>query len=334
MIKFIIAAVLFPALFSCGKPGYVIKGDIVDLDEGEINLLDIYGKTISSTEVVDGKFEFKGRVDTACLAYINNALGVVYPIDIPVLLENTLIRVEGDARIGHIEIKGTKANEDMVTFKQEKDKIAPDDTEGYLRLVKETFEENSDNVLASLLISNLYGLVSDEELVAYCDRLAPEFRDSPVVSHYRTISMARIGTVPGKPFVDFGMPDADGNIVMLSDIVSSHKATALVFWASWARDARSLVPEFASLCRKYEDKGLVMYNVSFDSDPVQSGITASEMGLPGLCLCNGPEEGDKAASLYGFEGLPRIVIIGNDGIIVAKGRKADDVAASLDSLFR
>ena len=88
-------SILFVA---CGKNGYIIKGDIIDLDEGTISLLDVYGHTISSTEVVDGKFTLEGKVDVPCLAYINNALGVVYPVDIPVLLENTVINVNGDAR--------------------------------------------------------------------------------------------------------------------------------------------------------------------------------------------------------------------------------------------
>ena len=46
------------ALCSCGQKGYTIKGNIIDLDEGDINLLDISGHIISTTEVVDGKFTF------------------------------------------------------------------------------------------------------------------------------------------------------------------------------------------------------------------------------------------------------------------------------------
>ena len=318
---------------SCGRGGYTIEGNIIDLDEGDISLLDAFGHTIGTATVEDGKFTFKGKVETPCLAYINNARGVDYPIDIPVLLENKKISVTGDARISHIEIKGTKANEDMVEFKIRKDALAHDDTEGYLNLVKEMFERNSDNVLGSLLISNFYSYVSDRELLAYCDRLAPEFQDDPVVTHYRTLSQSRIDTEPGKPFKDFVMKDRDSAEVKLSDVVAANKATLLMFWASWAREASSIVPVITALCRNYEKQGLTMFNVSLDSDMSRMEKCEKEFGLFGNCFSDGPDAGDKAAGLYGFEGLPRLVLIDSEGKIVARGKTADDIAEGLKGLF-
>lgn len=321
------------ALVACGRGGYTIEGNIIDLDEGDINLLDSYGHTIASAVVEDGCFVFKGKVDVPCLAYINNARGVDYPIDIPVLLENKKITVTGDARISHIDIKGTKANEDMVEFKVRKDALSPDDTEGYLVLVKEMFERDHDNVLGAMLISNLYGLVSDRELLDYCDRLAPEFHDEPVVSHYRRVSQARIDTEPGQPFKDFIMTDRDSVEVRLSDVVGSSKATVLLFWASWAREAASIVPELTGLCRRYEGRGLTMFSVSLDSDMNKWSTSEAAFGLFGSSFCNGPEVGDKAAGLYGFEGLPRMALIGPDGKIVARGKTAGEISEGLERIF-
>lgn len=319
---------------SCGRSGYTIEGNIIDLDEGDISLLDAYGHTLGTAVVEDGKFTFKGKVETPCLAYINNARGVTYPIDIPVLLENEkVISVTGDARISHIEIKGTKANEDMVEFKIRKDALATDDTEGYLNLVKEMFERNSDNVLGSLLISNLYSFVSDRELLNYCKRLSPEFQRDPVVDHYRTLSQSRIDTEPGKIFKDLVMTSADSVLVSLSEVVRANKATVLMFWASWARDASSIIPKVTALCRKYEKEGLTMFNVSLDSDMSRREACEKEFDLFGRCFSNGPEAGDKAASIYGFEGLPRLVLIDYDGRITAKGKTADDIAEGLKSIF-
>ena len=330
-LSFLLAISLI--LVACGGGGYTIEGNIIDLDEGEISLLDTFGHTISSAVVEGGKFVFKGKVDVPCLAYINNARGVNYPIDIPVLLENEEITVTGDARTSHIEIKGTQANEDMVEFKVRKDALAPDDKEGYLALVKEMFERDHDNVLGAMLISNLYGLVSDRELLEYCNRLAPEFLDEPVVSHYRKVSQARIDTEPGQPFKDFEMTDRDSEKVRLSDIVSSSKATVLLFWASWAREAASIVPEVSGLCRHYEGRGLTMFSVSLDSDMNKWSTAEAAFGLFGGSFCNGPEVGDKATGLYGFEGLPRVVLIGPDGEIVARGKTADDISDGLERIF-
>ena len=321
------------SLVACGKAGYTIEGNIIDLDEGEINLLDAYGHTMSTATVEDGRFIFKGRVETPCLAYINNARGVKYPIDIPVLLENTKIKVTGDARISHVDVQGTKANEDMVEFKIRKDALGPDDTEGYLSLVKEMFERNSDNVLGAMLISNLYNYVSDRELLDYCNRLSPEFHDEPVVSHYWKVSQARIDTEPGNIFKDFAMTGRDSVEVKLSDVVSSNKATVLLFWASWSREASSIIPKLTAFCRPYESKGLTMFSVSLDSDMVRWAEAESKFGLFGSSFCNGPDTGDHAAGLYGFEGLPRIVLIDSQGEIVARGRTMEDISDGLVRLF-
>ncbi|MBQ8060892.1 MAG: DUF4369 domain-containing protein [Bacteroidales bacterium] len=331
--KLLYLSALSIALAACGDKGYIIKGDIIDLDEGTISLLDVYGHTISTTEVVDGKFTLKGKVDVPCLAYINNALGVVYPIDIPVLLENTVINVTGDARIGHIDITGTKANEDMVEFKVRKDALRPDDNEGYLNLVKEMFERDSDNVLGALLISNFYNLVSDKELLGYCDRLSPEFHDDPMVLHYKKVCQARVDTEPGKKFKDIEMKGTDSVAVKLSDVVSAHEATVLLFWASWAREVSTVLPELVAGCLPYKDKGLTMYTVSLDSDMERLAKATAEYGLFGNCFAEGTEKGDKAAGLYGFEGLPRMVLIGRDGTILARGRSFKDVSEKLGQLF-
>lgn len=327
------AIVLMFTLGSCGGRGYTIEGDIIDLDEGDISLLDAFGHTLSMATVEDGKFTFKGKVETPCLAYINNARGVRYPIDIPVLLENTKISVTGDARISHVDIKGTKANEDMVEFKLRKDALSPNDNEGYLQLVKEMFERDSDNVLGAMLISNLYNLVSDRELLDYCDRLAPEFQDEAVVTHYRTVCQARVDTEPGMQFKDFAMTGRDSVEVRLSDVVSKGKATVLLFWASWAREAATIIPSLTEFCRGYQDKGLNMFSVSLDGDMAKWAEAESRFGIFGDSFCNGPEVGDKATGLYGFEGLPRLVLIASDGKIVARGKTLEDISGEISRIF-
>ena len=331
--KFFSALLLAVALCSCGQKGYTIKGNIIDLDEGDINLLDISGHIISTTEVVDGKFTFKGKVDAPCLAYINNVLGVRYPIDIPILLENATIHVKGDARISHIDITGTKANENMVQFKIRKDQLPAGNNDAYLSLVKETFEENSDNLLGAMLISNFYGLVSDKELLDYCDRLPLELRGNLYVTHYRDVAQRRVDTQPGTKFKDFEMLDSDSLKVSLGDVVKSHEATVVLFWASWARDASTVIPEITEGCRPYRKLGLEMFNVSLDSDMSKFAACEKDFGLFGLSFSNGPEVGDKASSLYGFEGLPRVLLIDKEGTIVARGRSFEDLALPLKTIF-
>ena len=61
-IRTLFSAMLISFLtVACGGGGYTINGDIIDLDEGDISLLDAFGSTIGTAVVKDGKFTFKGK---------------------------------------------------------------------------------------------------------------------------------------------------------------------------------------------------------------------------------------------------------------------------------
>jgi len=318
---------------ACSHGGYKIVGDIFDLDETDINLLDAYGRTIGTSPVKDGKFVIEGKVDVPCLTYLNNGLGVNYPIDIPVLLENTKIRVKGDATKAHVDVSGTKANENMIRFRQKRDLLDPDDTNSYVLLLRETYEENIDNLLGSLMIHNMYSLVSDAELLEYCDRLPEPFRSDPSVTHYRDICAARLATAVGGQYIDFEVTDADGAPHRLSEAVSSNSATVLVFWASWSRSASSILPELVRICKPYESRGLSLFTVSLDSNESAWNKTVKDSGLFGGNYCPGPNDGDKLASLYGIDGMPRFLLIDASGKILARGSNPADLREPLVKLF-
>lgn len=319
---------------ACSRSGYRIVGDIFDLDETDINLLDVYGHTIGTAPVKDGKFVLEGSVDVPCLAYLNNGLGVNYPIDIPVLLENAKIRVKGDATRAHVDITGTKANENMVRYREKRDHIAPDDVNSYVLLLRETYEENIDNVLGSLMIHNMYGLVTDAELVDYCDRLPEPFRSEPTVTHYRDICAARLATAVGHPYVDFSVPGPDGTLHRLSDAVAANSATVLVFWASWSRAAASILPELAQRCKPYASRGLKMFTVSLDSNESAWQKSVADFGLFGDNFCPGPNEADQLLSLYGIDGMPRYLLLDGDGRILVRSDRPADIREPLEDLFK
>ncbi|MBQ0086306.1 MAG: AhpC/TSA family protein [Bacteroidales bacterium] len=321
------AAIIFSAFLmaiSCSNGGYVIKGDIRDLDEGTINLLDAYGHTLATTQVKDGKFTFKGKTEVPQLTYINNALGVKYPLDLPILLENKRIKVKGNAAQGLIEITGTAANENMVTFKKKRDALSPNDREGFTALVRETFEANSDNLLGAMMITNMYTYVSDEELVECYRRLPAELSGNKLISHYHDISLARMETAPGKKFKELCMEDKQGVPRKLSDAVAGNDFTLLLFWASWTYGNKSVLPDFGALCRRHSDKGLALYSISLDSNEDKWREALGKYGLEGTNLQGDYNQAKACADIYGIDGMPRALLIGRDGTIIARSDKASD----------
>ena len=328
--------IIFSALLlaiSCSNGGYVIKGNIRGLDEGDLNLLDAYGHTLATTQVKDGKFTFKGKTEVPQLTYINNAMGVKYPLDLPILLENKRIIVKGDAAQGLIEITGTAANENMVVFKKKRDALSPNDREGFTALVRETFEANSDNLLGAMMITDMYTYVSDEELVECYRRLPAELSKNKLISHYHDISLARMETAPGKKFKDICMEDKQGVPRKLSDAVAENNVTLLLFWASWTYGNKGVLSDFGALCRQYSGKGLKLYSISLDSNEGKWREALGKYGLEGTNLQGDYNQAKACADIYGIDGMPRALLIGRDGIIIARGDKASDFEPFLEKLL-
>lgn len=333
MRKLSILLLILSIAVSCTGEGYVIKGDIRDLDEGTINLLDASGHTLATTQVKDGKFTFKGKTEIPQLTYINNALGVRYPLDLPILLENKRIKVNGDAARGLIEITGTAANENMVIYKQKRDALSPNDREGFTALVRETFEANSDNLLGAMMVTDMYTYVSDGELVECYKRLPEELAGNKLISHYYDISTARLETAPGKKFKELSMEDRQGVTRKLSEQVAANKVTLLLFWASWTYGNKSIMPDFGALCKRYSDKGLKLFSISLDSNADKWREAIGKYGLEGTNLQGDYNQAKACADIYGVDGMPRALLIGQDGTIIARGDKASDFEPFLEKLL-
>ncbi len=320
------------ACISCAREGYVIDGRIDGL-EGKISLVDMFDHVISTSPIKDGKFRFEGVVDVPQLMYINNGLGQTYPVDTPVLLENTRIKVRGDVRTYDISVRGTVANENMTEYIRRKKQLDQMDIDSYAALVRETFYANSDNLLGAMLISNLAPHVSSEELLACCGMLPDYLRESKVVNHYESYARAVVNTSVGRRYVDFEINDRDGRAVSLSSVVGAGEVTVLVLWATWARVALDTMSSYARICRHYESRGLTMFCVSLDYNKEAWASMSEEAGLFGINICDTPSRAQEIADMYGIEGLPRAVVIGRDGVILGRCKTETEVEEVLKAYF-
>lgn len=324
---------LASAAVACApKDGYVIDGRIDGL-EGEISLVDAYDHVVQSSQITDGRFRFEGSVDKPQLMYVNNGLGKEFPIDTPVLLENARIKLRGDVKTFNIKVTGTRPNVAMTEYIRRKKQLNELDTEAYAALVRETFEANSDNLLGSMLIPNLAPYVSHEELLACCEKLPADLRADKIVSHYEQFAQANVNTAVGRPFVDFSIDGPDGAPVALADVVASHEATVLVFWATWARMSSETMSAFAKAARPYEARGATMMCVSSDYDAAKCAEAAQAAGLFGLSFCGNVEQAKAAGDLYGIDGLPRALLIGRDGTILCRTKSPMELEVALRNLF-
>jgi peroxiredoxin len=117
-------------------------------------------------------------------------------------------------------------------------------------------------------------------------------------------------------FPEIRLPDPDGDTIALSSLRGN--VIILSFWASWNQESVALNQDLKRMYSKYHDRGLEIYQVSFDDDPDRwsAAITYDELPWINVSELSYPES--MVASLYNVSDLPTYFLIERSGEIAGK----------------
>jgi thioredoxin family protein len=124
----------------------------------------------------------------------------------------------------------------------------------------------------------------------------------------------------GQPSPDFELKDLNGQLTKLSSLRG--KYTLIDFWASWCGPCRKEIPNLKKVYAEYKDKGLQLIGVSIDNSEAAWQKAVKEEQLDYLQL-NDPK--NITGKLYNFNGIPFIILISPEGIILEKGLRGTEV---------
>ena len=179
------------------------------------------------------------------------------------------------------------------------------------------------------LLLNQYSGMSYEEFKAIIDEY-PHLAEYQRVDKIAKSFEAKEATSDGKQYTDFEV-EYNGETVKLSDYVKPGQYTLVDFWASWCGPCKREIEIVKELYAKYHDKGLDVVGVTVLEEPEATVAYLEEHPLPWNVILNaqsGPTD------LYGINGIPCIMLIGPDGVIVKRDLFDDDlvntVSAAMD----
>ena len=135
----------------------------------------------------------------------------------------------------------------------------------------------------------------------------------------------------GQPFIDFTLMTKDGTEAVLSEIIAQNKLTLVDFWASWCGPCRHENPVVKAAYEKYHELGFDVVGVSVDQDEAAWLKAVEEDELPWTQV---RDSENKASEDYMIYYIPSNFLFDQDGNMVAKGLRGDDLAAKLAEILK
>lgn len=341
---FLVATLITGIAHAQQSSSYTVEGTLKDsLLEGKTLYILRYddNKYIDSTRVINGKFIFTGKVETPSFCRIDAERNYAN-----LILENGSIKVDVYT---HNNPSGTPMNEKLVrllfledslgsanrkmhediekqtTDKVEQARLKKESYQNKIRPIRiqtlmDCFNENPNNALGEFSIRSLSHTCTPAEMDAVFAKAGPWLMSLQVPQKIKKNVEAQKNTAEGNMFVDIDGEKEDGSPISLSAYVGKGKYTLVDFWASWCGPCREESPHIAELYNKYKDQGLEVVGVATWDKPERTKKAIQELNVTWPQILNAEM---KPMELYGFNGIPYIILFAPDGTIVARNLRGD-----------
>ncbi len=338
-----------------------------------LNTVAANGRTVTKDTaiVMDEKFKFEGQLKSPEMVMLSvNSVKGSFPF---ILEQQEITFKINKEQIEQSEISGTEANTAMMDYNAKIDKIASElaDTRKKFKLAKQKSPEkealsykiiesnkqrddypfeflktHDDNYFSLILVDKLI-----KERKKDIDRIAEGFnglskdlKTSTLGKEVQSkidvtkLEMAALtATEIGQKAPNFKAPSTDGSTLELEEILG--KVTIVDFWASWCGPCRRENPNVVRVYENYHDKGLEIISVSLDGsnrqkDPKSAWIKAiKDDNLNWHHVSNLNYFNDPVAKAYNIRSIPATYILDEDGKIIAKNLRGNDLENKIAQLL-
>ena len=345
----------------------VVSGTVDSIaDDSKVYIADMQGffsfYPIDSTTVENGSFSMTVDQKQPVLRYliaVNKDDGKDVRIE-PFILENTAINFHLGKGENKSTVEGGTDNALWREYNHIRDSIyalsepywdiANDSTKSQVdrdaaQKVVDAYNDSAKAFTANFLISHIpsgvssillgmnYGELAETTLQQVLKMMGEKSPDDEVYKAIVAEREANRNTAIGHAYTDIELTQPDGKPLRLSDFVGKHKLVLVDFWASWCGPCRAEMPNVIQVYNAYKDKGLAIVGVSLDSKKEAWVAAINKLGIPWPQMSDLKGWQCAGAQAYNVKAIPATVLIDQQGHIIAKNLRGDELAAKVKELL-
>lgn len=368
MIKKFALVAMVALVFSCAPEENGFYAEIEGLEDGKQVFLARLGDQnntipVDTTLVENGKFSFKFRnnvvqeINSITFEGVNGNLIVINegtPLHAKVYKdsirssmieggENNLVLNEYYSILKSLnedklalqeEMKAALSNSDQQALAQLRKRMQDIDKEN-IEKRKELMKSNLGSVVSLMILSDLMqqNNITNNDAKETFASISSELKDHTLGRNLQARVSKLNDTDVGSVAPSFSGPTPDGDELALEDVLG--KLTLIDFWASWCKPCRVENPNIVSVYQDYKDKGFNVLGVSLDRPNQKNAwlkaIEEDELDwyhISNLMFWNEP-----VAVQYGVRSIPKAFLIDENGVIVAKDLRGNQLRAKVAEIL-
>lgn len=363
-IRLLSLVVALLALVACSKPTFNVKVELQNAEGKMVYLqkFDNRKSTIIDSVLMQGNVaNFTVEEGSPATYYSIRVEKVRYPIGF--FSENNDVTIVGDVKdnstikitasyaqqlVNEYEAENRKFNNHLRELGKNYEIAAQANDEAAMEKIYDEYDQVEKNQTAyrNLFISKNYSSFVSPYIL-YNNRLNYELNElEDFVNHFNIsqdnefaqllneyiLKLQRVAV--GQPYLDFTQETPEGTLLSLSELVGKSKLLLVDFWASWCGPCRGENPNVVAVYKEYHEKGFDVIGVSLDMKKENWIKAIEDDGLIWHNVSDLKYWNNEAAQDYAVSSIPSNVLIDENGTIIAKNLRGEDLRKKVEELLK
>lgn len=181
----------------------------------------------------------------------------------------------------------------------------------------------------AVLISSYFNVENVDEAEKVWEQFDPSIRHCYALKKMEELILRTKKCAVGQEAPDFELVTPEGKRIKLSDLRG--KYVLVDFWASWCGPCRKEIPNIKKVYSDFKDKGLQVVGVSIDRSekPWRKALEEEQMEYLQLL-----DSENITSKLYNYNGIPFIILISPEGIILNKGLRGEIIRETISKYLK